>query len=414
MPIKTPPKPTLVLLVRHGQTPTTGRPAGRGQGLHLADEGQRPGRARWLTASPARTGRRGVRLAARAHPRDGGADRQGPRAAGATSTAACSSATSATGPARELKELVKLPEWEHRAALPERLPVPRRRVVHRDAGPHHRRDRRAGRRAPRRDHRGRVPRRPDQGGGRRRARHPPRPVPADRRLALLGHRRSCYGGGGPVVLAVNSTGDDLSPARSRPDQRPFRRPVVLDRSASTTSTSSRPAPSASPAAGSSTSRPARTVTIVILELREAAGRGLASYLDGCSPTCPRAEPRPFEPIVARAGRRRMGSSAASPSAYDDDDRPHRHCQECRDAAERRRGRSASTRTRGPGRAASGRLTRRPEDGGVAHRGHAGAGRRRVAAVPAVRAPDGPRRPHLPAVERPSRAMTYPEPASSTC
>ena len=37
----TPPPPTLVLLVRHGQTPTTGKVLpGRAVGLHLADEGQ--------------------------------------------------------------------------------------------------------------------------------------------------------------------------------------------------------------------------------------------------------------------------------------------------------------------------------------------------------------------------------------
>ncbi|PYM21239.1 MAG: phosphoglycerate mutase [Candidatus Rokuibacteriota bacterium] len=36
------PKPTLALLVRHGQTPTTGKLLpGRSPGLHLADEGQR-------------------------------------------------------------------------------------------------------------------------------------------------------------------------------------------------------------------------------------------------------------------------------------------------------------------------------------------------------------------------------------
>src|SRR5262249_51644868 len=36
-----PPKPTLVLLVRHGQTPTTGAVLpGRAKGLHLADKGR--------------------------------------------------------------------------------------------------------------------------------------------------------------------------------------------------------------------------------------------------------------------------------------------------------------------------------------------------------------------------------------
>src|SRR5215510_7678565 len=36
-----PPPPTLVLLVRHGQTPTTGKVLpGRARGLHLADKGR--------------------------------------------------------------------------------------------------------------------------------------------------------------------------------------------------------------------------------------------------------------------------------------------------------------------------------------------------------------------------------------
>src|SRR4029453_7216136 len=38
---KAPRKPTLVLLVRHGQTPTTGaKLPGRAPGLHLSDKGQ--------------------------------------------------------------------------------------------------------------------------------------------------------------------------------------------------------------------------------------------------------------------------------------------------------------------------------------------------------------------------------------
>jgi probable phosphoglycerate mutase len=42
----TPPPPTLVLLVRHGQTPTTGKVLpGRAPGLHLADKGQRQAEA---------------------------------------------------------------------------------------------------------------------------------------------------------------------------------------------------------------------------------------------------------------------------------------------------------------------------------------------------------------------------------
>ena len=59
-----------------------------------------------------------------------------PRPAGAAPSGACSSATSASGPAASSRTLAKLPEWTHGAALPERLPLPRRRVVRRDAGAH--------------------------------------------------------------------------------------------------------------------------------------------------------------------------------------------------------------------------------------------------------------------------------------
>ena len=42
MPKKTPPKPTVLLFVRHGQTPTTGtKLPGRAPGLHLAEKGVR-------------------------------------------------------------------------------------------------------------------------------------------------------------------------------------------------------------------------------------------------------------------------------------------------------------------------------------------------------------------------------------
>ena len=46
MPKKTPPKPTVVLFVRHGQTPTTGtKLPGRAPGLHLAEKGVRQAEA---------------------------------------------------------------------------------------------------------------------------------------------------------------------------------------------------------------------------------------------------------------------------------------------------------------------------------------------------------------------------------
>jgi probable phosphoglycerate mutase len=46
MPRRSPPKPTTVLLVRHGQTPTTGDVLpGRAKGLHLADKGRQQAEA---------------------------------------------------------------------------------------------------------------------------------------------------------------------------------------------------------------------------------------------------------------------------------------------------------------------------------------------------------------------------------
>ena len=80
------PPPTLVLLVRHGQTPTTGKLLpGRAKGLHLADTGraQAQAAAERIAALERGRRRRGVRLAAGAHPRDRGADRQGRGSAGA-------------------------------------------------------------------------------------------------------------------------------------------------------------------------------------------------------------------------------------------------------------------------------------------------------------------------------------------
>jgi probable phosphoglycerate mutase len=46
MPTRRPPKPTLVLLVRHGHTPTTGKLLpGRAKGLHLSDDGRKQAQA---------------------------------------------------------------------------------------------------------------------------------------------------------------------------------------------------------------------------------------------------------------------------------------------------------------------------------------------------------------------------------
>ena len=75
-------------------------------------------------------------------------------------------------------------------ALPERLPLPRRRVARRDADADHRRARTPGRGPSGPDRGGGLPCRSHQGGGGARPRHPPRPLPADRGLhgLGLGHR----------------------------------------------------------------------------------------------------------------------------------------------------------------------------------------------------------------------------------
>ena len=122
-------------------------------------------------------------LAPRAHPGDRRADRRAP-ACRVRTDPACSSRLRRVDRA-ELKAASTSARVGHGPALPQRLPVPRGRVVHRDAG-------RiiaaldALRPPPGRDGRGRVPRRPDQGRRRPRHGHPPRPVPAHRHLPVLG------------------------------------------------------------------------------------------------------------------------------------------------------------------------------------------------------------------------------------
>ena len=104
---------------------------------------------------------------------------------------------------------MKLPEWRTCSA-------PRRRSASRAArasprcrpasSPRSTRPRRA----PRRRRRLRVARRPDQGRGRPRAGHPPRPVPADRDQHRARSAPSPTAAGGPIVLTVNSTGGSLA------------------------------------------------------------------------------------------------------------------------------------------------------------------------------------------------------------
>ena len=82
---------------------------------------------------------------------------------------------------QELKTLIKLPEWQTVQRYPSGFRFPERRVVRRDADAHHRHDRQA-----RRRHKGGVivavsHADPIKAAVARRARHPPRSVPADRR-----------------------------------------------------------------------------------------------------------------------------------------------------------------------------------------------------------------------------------------
>ena len=99
-----PHRPTLVLLVRHGQTPTTGKVLpGRAPGLHLADDGREQ-----AEAAADRIGalaRAAERVdAVYASPLERTRETAAPigkaaRPARCRSTGACSSATSASGPA---------------------------------------------------------------------------------------------------------------------------------------------------------------------------------------------------------------------------------------------------------------------------------------------------------------------------
>ena len=187
---------TLVLLVRHGTTPSTGQVLpGRAPGLHLADAGRRAGGPAGRAPGGLGPGQSGPDPASRpvyASPLERTRETAAPVAA----------ALGLAGPGGPRADRVRLRRVDregaqeaheaarvgHRAALPERLPLSRRRVLCRHAGRHGRDDGRPADPPPRRERRGGLPRRPDQGGRRRRPRHPPRPVPADRHLALLGDR----------------------------------------------------------------------------------------------------------------------------------------------------------------------------------------------------------------------------------
>ena len=111
----TPPPPTLVLLVRHGQTPTTGKVLpGRAAGLHLAEKGeqQAAGRRRADHRAPVgqAEGGGGLRIAARAHPGDRRPDQPSPGLRTRRNTGLLE-ADFGEWTGAELKRLYKLPEW---------------------------------------------------------------------------------------------------------------------------------------------------------------------------------------------------------------------------------------------------------------------------------------------------------------
>jgi hypothetical protein len=183
-----PPPATLVLLVRHGQTPTTGKVLpGRAAGLHLADAGREQAvraaeriaelaQVDAVYASPLERARETAAPIATARRLKVSVDRGLLEADFGEWTGA------------ELKALMKLPEWSTVQRYPsgfrfpggESFPEMQQRITvgHRaPGGP-----------PPRRSGGGGEPCRPHQGGGGRRPRHPARPVPAHRDLHVLGHR----------------------------------------------------------------------------------------------------------------------------------------------------------------------------------------------------------------------------------
>ena len=105
----------------------------------------------------------------------------------------------------KLSALAKKPEWTQVQRCPSGFRFPGGRVVPRDAGPDGLGHRPTHPPAPGRDHRGRVPRRPDQG----RRVEPRRAPPSTCSSAWWCHRARCRpwpsARAGPHVLTVNST-----------------------------------------------------------------------------------------------------------------------------------------------------------------------------------------------------------------
>ena len=113
---------------------------------------------------------------------------------------------------RECCDADAQPEWRpssgprRRSASPAARASPRCSTASCHARP-------AARRPSGRHDRVRLPRRPDQGGRRPRARHPPRPVPAHRHQHVLDQRRSRGPAAARSCSSVNSTGRSLKELR---------------------------------------------------------------------------------------------------------------------------------------------------------------------------------------------------------
>ncbi|MGH9084175.1 MAG: MSMEG_4193 family putative phosphomutase [Acidimicrobiales bacterium] len=110
-----PPKPTLVLLVRHGQTPTTGKVLpGRAPGLHLADKGIEQARAAAARIAALQDGKRRV-AAVYASPLERTRETAGPIARAldlrVRRTKGLLECEFGDWTGAELKKLSKLPEW---------------------------------------------------------------------------------------------------------------------------------------------------------------------------------------------------------------------------------------------------------------------------------------------------------------
>ena len=207
-----PNRPTVVLLVRHGKTPTTGKVLpGRAAGLHLSEEGraQAEAVAERIAALAGLDSGRGP-VAVYASPLERTAETAKPiaRKLGLR-------VRTERGPARvrlravdrrPAEALAKKPEWTQVQRWPSGFRFPggesflemQARITSAIS--------RLVRAAPGGDGRGRVPRRPDQGGGGHGGRHPPRSLPAPHRRPLLGVGRGLQPTAGPHVLTVNSTG----------------------------------------------------------------------------------------------------------------------------------------------------------------------------------------------------------------